>query len=138
MNFFKINELLRGCTVQERYNFLSNETYVNNMLNLVGLLNFLRSKFGKPFVITSCARDIAHNRRVGGVESSQHLTWSACDFYVVGMSVHDVYSRIYQLVKYPTIVSEKISIGQCIIYPSRNILHISIADNKHLNQFLQK
>lgn len=46
----------------------------------------IREHFGKPAIITSGTRCEKHNREVGGVSNSYHLTGNAIDIYVQGIS----------------------------------------------------
>ena len=57
---------------------------------LVELLEQLRAHFGKAVTITSGYRTPAHNAKVGGSKSSQHLLGRAADIQVAGTSVEDV------------------------------------------------
>lgn len=49
---------------------------------LVVLLQCIREHFGKAVVITSGYRTAAHNAKVGGAKSSQHLLGRAADIQV--------------------------------------------------------
>lgn len=57
---------------------------------LVLLLQCIREHFGKAVTITSGYRTPAHNAKVGGSKSSQHLLGRAADIRVQGVSVEDV------------------------------------------------
>ena len=57
---------------------------------LVVLLQCIREHFGKAVTITSGYRTPAHNAKVGGAKSSQHLLGRAADIRVEGVSVEDV------------------------------------------------
>lgn len=57
---------------------------------LVELLEQLRAHFGKAVTITSGYRTPAHNAKVGGSKSSQHLLGRAADIQVASTSVEDV------------------------------------------------
>lgn len=46
---------------------------------LLHMLDAARKKFGKPIKINSGYRSEAHNKKVGGVESSSHLKGLAAD-----------------------------------------------------------
>lgn len=50
----------------------------------------LRGYLGRPIQILSGYRPSWLNERVGGAKNSQHLTASACDFVVAGMTVASV------------------------------------------------
>ena len=58
--------------------------------SLVVLLQCIREHFGKAVTITSGYRTPAHNAKVGGAKSSQHLLGRAADIQVAGVSVEDV------------------------------------------------
>ena len=49
---------------------------------LVQVLQAIRDHFGAPVVITSGYRTVAHNAKVGGSKSSQHLLGRAADIQV--------------------------------------------------------
>ena len=53
---------------------------------LTVLLQAIREHFGKPITITSGYRTAAHNAKVGGSKSSQHLLGRAADIQVAGVS----------------------------------------------------
>ena len=57
---------------------------------LMLLLQCIREHFGKTVAITSGYRTPAHNAKVGGSKSSQHLLGRAADIQVAGTSVEDV------------------------------------------------
>ena len=57
---------------------------------LVLLLQCIREHFGKAVTITSGYRTPAHNAKVGGSKSSQHLLGRAADIQVSGTIVEDV------------------------------------------------
>lgn len=66
----------------------SDEILVDDALVL--LLQCIREHFGKAVTITSGYRTPAHNAKVGGSKSSQHLLGRAADIQVAGTSVEDV------------------------------------------------
>lgn len=53
---------------------------------LLWLLAAVRHRFGRDVVITSGYRSPEHNRRVGGVSASRHLSCEAADIQVAGVS----------------------------------------------------
>ena len=57
---------------------------------LTVVLQCIREHFGKAVTITSGYRTAAHNTKVGGAKSSQHLLGRAADIRVQGVSVEDV------------------------------------------------
>lgn len=66
----------------------SDTVMVDETLTVV--LQCIREHFGKAVTITSGYRTPAHNAKVGGVKSSQHLLGRAADIRVQGVSVEDV------------------------------------------------
>ena len=66
----------------------SDTVMVDEALTVV--LQCIREHFGKAVVITSGYRTAAHNAKVGGAKSSQHLLGRAADIRVQDVSVEDV------------------------------------------------
>lgn len=58
---------------------------------LVPILEFVRSKFGKPVVINSGYRTPAYNKKIGGAKFSQHMYGRAADIVVKGVKPEVVY-----------------------------------------------
>lgn len=50
----------------------------------------IREHFGKPAIITSGTRCVKHNKEVGGVAGSYHMTGNAIDIVVQGVSANEV------------------------------------------------
>ncbi|MGR3760281.1 D-Ala-D-Ala carboxypeptidase family metallohydrolase [Roseobacteraceae bacterium NS-SX3] len=61
-------------------NSLPPENLWPNMVPLVGVMDAIRQKLGRPVRITNCYRASPYNSCVGGVTSSQHLMFKAADF----------------------------------------------------------
>lgn len=121
--FFHYFEFLRNCTVKEVAEILDDPDIFDNFETIVHTIDKIRGLCGFPIFINSSYRNAEHNRKVGGVLSSQHLTASACDF-----TFNDFDSNLDRVLK---VISEfyKSSIGQVIIY--KNFVHIGLAhDNK--------
>lgn len=57
---------------------------------LVLLADGIRQYFGKPVLVSSGVRCSAHNKAVGGVSNSRHLTGKAMDFCISGSSAEAV------------------------------------------------
>lgn len=51
---------------------------------------------GKPVVITNGYRCPRLNKRVGGVDTSAHLTGYAADFRIPGLTPHEIVRRVVQ------------------------------------------
>lgn len=60
---------------------------MNNIsIELVKVLEEIRNHFGQPCTVTSGCRCATHNKRVGGVQGSRHVSGKASDIYVKGVS----------------------------------------------------
>lgn len=70
----------------------------NISLELVKIADEVRKHFGKPMTITSGTRCSKHNKNVGGVSTSRHLSGKACDFYISGVSQNQILELTKKLV----------------------------------------
>ena len=52
-------------------------------IELLGILDAIRWKLGKPIIINSAVRCIEHNLKVGGVYGSSHLNGLAVDIRAI-------------------------------------------------------
>ena len=93
---FKASELF----VSESYPHLVDDwakiplAHQNNVRAIVNRLQVIRDILGRPITITSGYRGPALNKEVKGDPNSYHLTGSAVDFVVSGMSAKAVQSRL--------------------------------------------
>lgn len=67
---------------------------------LVSLAETVREHFGVPVTVSSGVRCQRHNRAVGGVADSRHLTGKAMDFSVRGVPAETVLSFVQGLARY--------------------------------------
>ena len=95
--------------------------YFSNMLELAENLQVLRDSINLPIKIRSGYRTIEYNKKVGGVVTSHHLTCSAADIWVLGLSPRVLGLRIKNLIK-----EGKMKDGGLGIYPS--FVHYDIKD----------
>lgn len=79
-------------------------------LETARVLEWLRSRLGRPIRVTSWYRDPAYNRAVGGARESLHVTGSAADIQVSGVPPRDVR---FALEEHP--LAPQMGIG---VYPS--------------------
>lgn len=70
-----------------------------NIVILANQLQKLRDFVKKPIIITNAYRCEKHNKSVGGVKNSQHLSGKAADIKVVGLSPIHVSNAIEGLIK---------------------------------------
>jgi uncharacterized protein YcbK (DUF882 family) len=78
---------------------------------LAGILQHLRQHFGKPITISSGYRSPAHNAKVGGSPTSQHMGGKAADIQIAGIAPQRVYDYMDKVIGwhgglglYPTFV----------------------------------
>ena len=70
----------------------SNVIFVNKALAEV--LGALRHRIGRPIYINSGYRTVAHNKEVGGAETSYHLYGAAADIRAEGITAHELYEKL--------------------------------------------
>jgi len=63
-------------------------------IELLMLLEQLRTYYRRPVVINSACRCDAHNKAVGGADGSKHRLGIAADVVVTGISPDDVYNYL--------------------------------------------
>ena len=73
--------------------------YLCNVTRVAQNLQVLREDIGKPITINSAYRTVNYNRKIGGAVASQHLTASASDIKITGMTSKQIYDRIEKLIK---------------------------------------
>jgi hypothetical protein len=69
---------------------------LDNAIRLARLLERVRVRLGKPLRITSWYRDPVYNRAVGGAARSLHITGTAADVQVAGVSPREVARMVYE------------------------------------------
>lgn len=67
---------------------------IPNVTELAQLLEHVRILFNRPLIISSGYRSLKLNKAVGGASKSQHLTASAADFRIPGLTVKEVCEAI--------------------------------------------
>ncbi|MBR0280019.1 MAG: DUF882 domain-containing protein [Oscillibacter sp.] len=78
-------------------------------MELVKVLQNVRDHFKMPVTVNSAYRTPAYNKKVGGVNASQHIRGTAADITVKGVAPDKVYAYLnglypdkYGIGKYPT------------------------------------
>lgn len=102
---FDLSEFFIHCEVTERKLAMQRSDVINNIMKLCVILEAVRDS--SPIIISSCYRDINHNRRAGGVSNSQHLNGAAVDFHC--QNLDRIFDRLktfefHQLIRYPTFI----------------------------------
>lgn len=103
-----------GTPVPKQY-YLNLEILIDTQLNL------LREYLNKPIIILSGYRSPAWNKKVGGKSKSLHLTASAADIVVPGMSTLELMKVINQLTD-----EGKMKPGGRGLYLRQKFIHIDI------------
>lgn len=99
---------------------------------MVSILDPIREHIQEPFIITSGRRSPAHNSRVGGEETSQHLYLdgnAACDGYPKSHNVTNLFDWVR--------LESKLPIDQVILEYDEGIariIHLSI-NNRRLPRY---
>src|SRR5690606_37647129 len=100
------------------------DKYIDNAIEVAENLEVLRAYLGKPIIISGSGyRTKKHNTEVGGVPKSQHLTASAADISVKGLSPTKIAEAIEHLIK-----EGKMKQGGLGIY--RTFVHYDIRGEK--------
>lgn len=71
-----------------------------NVIKLAGNLQSLRDYLGRPIKINSAYRCPKHNKKIGGVETSQHILGKAADITVQSLKPIEVYAIIEDLIDF--------------------------------------
>jgi len=72
---------------------------MDNVQELAENLQVLRDHLGKAIRIISGYRSLKYNRKIDGARRSQHLTASAADVKISGMTPKEIRDVIEQLIK---------------------------------------
>lgn len=88
-------------------------------IELLGILDAVRWKLGKPIIINSAVRCIEHNLKVGGVYGSSHLNGLAVDIRAIE------YNYRYELL---SIIMKHTGINRIGIY--NTFMHIDVDYSK--------
>jgi uncharacterized protein YcbK (DUF882 family) len=59
-------------------------------IDLLNMLEQVRTHFGRPVIIHCACRCLEHNRSVGSKDTSQHIKGLAADFHINGIDHQDI------------------------------------------------
>jgi len=89
--------------------------------NLINKINMMRMLYGKPMVVTSGARCVEYNAKIGGVSDSAHLPHSfSSQCRAVDIAVRNSYDR-FTLIR----IADKVGITRIGVGP--DFLHFDVA-----------
>lgn len=118
MNYFTLREIYKNCTPAEVRHAQRNNEVWKNISFLRDVLNHVREFVNEPIIVTSWYRGVEHNKSVGGVRNSHHLTGGAADITCSNLDI--LFKKCYTMPQ----------ITQIIRYGT--FIHISIIPTKNL------
>lgn len=95
---------------------------IDQRLQLAILAQWLRDLAGTPGTITSASRSPAHNAKVGGTESSQHMRAEAIDIVFRLTPLRTLASRVLSSIA----AGDAPRFGQIIFYTDKGHVHLSL------------
>lgn len=116
-NYFSLREIYTKCSPSEIRIAQRNNEVRKNISFLREVLNEVRDFVNEPIIVTSWYRGVEHNKRVGGVRNSHHITGGAADITCSNLDL--LYKKCLSMPK----------ITQIIRYGT--FLHISIIPTKN-------
>ena len=75
------------------------DEHMDNVKKLAENLQVLREHLGKPIRIISGYRSPKYNRKIDGARRSQHMTASAADIKIQGMTPQEIKNIVENLIK---------------------------------------
>lgn len=91
---------------------------------VLNVLDPLRTRIGRPIIITSGYRSQRVNELAGGSKTSQHMLGKAADIHIQGYTPQQM-DIVYQTIQMCY------DFDQLIFYPSKNIIHVSWNGDKN-------
>ena len=99
---------------------------------LVDVLDIIRFYSG-PIIVTSGVRCKSHNKQVGGVSNSKHLTGEAVDIYAKDINIIGLWDSINYLEK-----KGLITIGYKQLYKTKGFIHLDIRGIDKVKKIVHK
>lgn len=116
-NYFSLREIFKNCSPAEIRHAQHNNEVRKNISFLRDVLNHVREFVNEPIIVTSWYRSVEHNKQVGGVRNSHHLTGGAADITCSNLDI--LYKKCLTMPQ----------ITQIILYGT--FIHISIIPTKN-------
>lgn len=121
MEYIKLIELFPFCSDSEIREGLT--FHSENIDRLYCVLNQIRNDFGRPIRVNSGYRDYKHNKRVGGVKSSEHMDGIAADICCTSTDLTDFMCLI------DSVCNNSVFLGQVIVY--NTFIHVALKSDKY-------
>lgn len=130
MKYFSYSEFFKSDVAEKhKVSNIPDDAQLSQVLeNIKALVNNildpLRARIGRPIIITSGYRSKRVNELVGGSIFSQHMSGKAADIHVQGYTPRQM-DVVYQTIQMCY------DFDQLILYPYKNIIHISWNGDKN-------
>lgn len=130
MKYFSYSEFFKSDVAEKhQVNNIPNDAQLSQVLGNIkalvsNVLDPLRAMIGRPIIITSGYRSQRVNELVGGSIFSQHMSGKAADIHVQGYTPEQM-DMVYRTIQM------YYDFDQLILYPYKNIIHISWNGDKN-------
>ena len=121
MNYFTLREIFRNCTPAEIRKAQYNNEVRKNISFLRNVLNEVRDFVNEPIIVTSWYRGVEHNKLVGGVRKSHHLTGGAVD--VTCSNLDNLFKKCLTMPQFTQIIRYDTFIHLSTI-PTKNLRYV--------------
>lgn len=126
-NYFSCKEFFPNCSPEEIAECFK-LGFFDNLLTLLQVLDSIRDSLNVPIIITSSYRSNLHNKKAGGVETSQHIYGAAIDFKTNSMEFFFFSSLVEKFLQESALQR---FVGQVIFYHKREFIHIGLRTPSH-------
>lgn len=130
MKYFSYSEFFKSDVAEKhQVNNIPDDAQLSQVLGNIkalvsNVLDPLRAMIGRPIIITSGYRSKRVNELVGGSIFSQHMSGKAADIHVQGYTPEQM-NMVYRTIQM------YYDFDQLILYPYKNIIHISWNGDKN-------
>ena len=130
MKYFSYSEFFRSDVAEKhQVSNIPDDAQLSQVLGNIkalvdNILDPLRAMIGRPIIITSGYRSKRVNELVGGSIFSQHMSGKAADIHVQGYTPEQM-DMVYRTIQM------YYDFDQLILYPYKNIIHISWNGDKN-------
>lgn len=130
MKYFSYSEFFKSDAAEKhKVSNIPDDAQLSQVLGnikalVLNVLDPLRAMIGRPIIITSGYRSKRVNELVGGSIFSQHMSGKAADIHVQGYTPEQM-EMVYRTIQM------YYNFDQLILYPYKNIIHISWNGDKN-------
>lgn len=130
MKYFSYSEFFKSDVAEKhQVNNIPDDAQLSQVLGNIkalvsNILDPLRAMIGRPIIITSGYRSKRVNELVGGSIFSQHMSGKAADIHVQGYTPEQM-DMVYRMIQM------YYDFDQLILYPYKNVIHISWNGDKN-------